>query len=125
MDEIHRLNHQVEKKFCINNGENFFLDIVIGGRSCGKGQSGLIFHACCGCNNKELGLFGPLRDRFGISYRLVTTILFLSFELLSCARQTSLDVEVDERAAEVSADQRHTASRPSVKKRVRITHKLS
>ena len=63
VDEIHRLNHQIEE-ILYPAMEDFFLDIVIG-----KGPAARSIRIV-GATTRTGLLTGPLRDRFGISYRL-------------------------------------------------------
>lgn len=70
VDEIHRLNHQVEEVL-YPAMEDFFLDIVIGkGPAARSIRLDLPRFTLVGATTRTGLLTGPLRDRFGISYRL-------------------------------------------------------
>ena len=70
VDEIHRLNHQVEEVL-YPAMEDFFLDIVIGkGPAARSIRLDLPRFTLIGATTRTGLLTGPLRDRFGISYRL-------------------------------------------------------
>ena len=70
MDEIHRLNHQVEEVL-YPAMEDFFLDIVIGkGPAARSIRLDVPHFTLVGATTRTGLLTGPLRDRFGISYRL-------------------------------------------------------
>ncbi|MEE0026164.1 MAG: Holliday junction branch migration DNA helicase RuvB, partial [Atopobiaceae bacterium] len=70
VDEIHRLNHQVEEVL-YPAMEDFFLDIVIGkGPAARSIRLDVPRFTLVGATTRTGLLTGPLRDRFGISYRL-------------------------------------------------------
>lgn len=70
VDEIHRLNHQVEEVL-YPAMEDFFLDIVIGkGPAARSIRLDVPHFTLIGATTRTGLLTGPLRDRFGISYRL-------------------------------------------------------
>ena len=69
VDEIHRLNHQVEEVL-YPAMEDFFLDIVIGKGPAARSIRLDVPHFTLIGATTRTGLTGPLRDRFGISYRL-------------------------------------------------------
>ena len=70
IDEIHRLNHQVEEVL-YPAMEDFFLDIVIGkGPAARSIRLDIPRFTLVGATTRTGLLTGPLRDRFGISYRL-------------------------------------------------------
>ena len=97
VDEIHRLNHQVEEVL-YPAMEDFFLDIVIGkGRRRASAWTSRTSRSSA--PPRARGLTGPLRDRFGISYRLdyysvpeLTRIVLRSAGILG--------VRIDEQGAE-------------------------
>lgn len=70
VDEIHRLNHQVEE-ILYPAMEDYFLDIVIGkGPAARSIRIDLPRFTLVGATTRTGLLTGPLRDRFGIAYRL-------------------------------------------------------
>lgn len=70
VDEIHRLKHQVEEVL-YPAMEDFFLDIVIGkGPAARSIRLDVPRFTLIGATTRTGLLTGPLRDRFGISYRL-------------------------------------------------------
>ncbi len=70
IDEIHRLNHNVEEVL-YPAMEDFFLDIVIGkGPAARSIRLDVPRFTLVGATTRTGLLTGPLRDRFGISYRL-------------------------------------------------------
>ena len=70
VDEIHRLNHQVEEVL-YPAMEDFYLDIVIGkGPAARSIRLDVARFTLVGATTRTGLLTGPLRDRFGISYRL-------------------------------------------------------
>ena len=70
VDEIHRLNHQIEE-ILYPAMEDFFLDIVIGkGPAARSIRIDVPHFTLVGATTRTGLLTGPLRDRFGISYRL-------------------------------------------------------
>ena len=108
VDEIHRLNHQVEEVL-YPAMEDFFLDIVIGkGPAARSIRLDLPRFTLIGATTRTGLLTGPLRDRFGISYRLD----YYSIEELARIVERSariLDVEIDAQgAAEIASRSRGT-----------------
>ena len=108
VDEIHRLNHQVEEVL-YPAMEDFALDIVIGkGPAARSIRLDLPRFTLVGATTRTGLLTGPLRDRFGISYRLdyyttdeLTRIVLRSARLLG--------VVIDDRgAAEIASRSRGT-----------------
>lgn len=70
VDEIHRLNHQVEEVL-YPAMEDYVLDIVIGkGPAARSIRLDLPHFTLVGATTRTGLLTGPLRDRFGISYQL-------------------------------------------------------
>ena len=70
IDEIHRLNHTVEEVL-YPAMEDFFLDIIIGkGPAARSIRLDVPRFTLIGATTKTGLLTGPLRDRFGISFRL-------------------------------------------------------
>ena len=70
VDEIHRLNHQIEE-ILYPAMEDFFLDIVIGkGPAARSIRLDVPRFTLVGATTRTGLLTGPLRDRFGISFRL-------------------------------------------------------
>ena len=70
VDEIHRLNHQIEE-ILYPAMEDFFLDIVIGkGPAARSIRIDVPRFTLVGATTRTGLLTGPLRDRFGISSRL-------------------------------------------------------
>jgi holliday junction DNA helicase RuvB len=70
VDEIHRLNHQIEE-ILYPAMEDFFLDIVIGkGPAARSIRIDVPRFTLVGATTRTGLLTGPLRDRFGIAYRL-------------------------------------------------------
>lgn len=70
IDEIHRLNHAIEE-ILYPAMEDFFLDIVIGkGPAARSIRLDVPRFTLVGATTRTGLLTGPLRDRFGISYRL-------------------------------------------------------
>ena len=108
VDEIHRLNHQVEE-ILYPAMEDFFLDIVIGkGPAARSIRLDIPRFTLVAATTRTGLLTGPLRDRFGISYRLdYYTIPELQTIVMRSAN--ILDVEVDEQgAAEIASRSRGT-----------------
>ena len=108
VDEIHRLNHQVEEVL-YPAMEDFFLDIVIGkGPAARSIRLDMPRFTLVGATTRTGLLTGPLRDRFGISYRLD----YYSIEELARIVERSariLDVEIDAQgAAEIASRSRGT-----------------
>lgn len=108
VDEIHRLNHQVEEVL-YPAMEDFFLDIVIGkGPAARSIRLEVPRFTLVGATTRTGLLTGPLRDRFGISYRLD---YYTPEELAAIVQRSSaiLGVEVDaQAAAEVASRSRGT-----------------
>ena len=108
VDEIHRLNHQVEEVL-YPAMEDFFLDIVIGkGPAARSIRLDIPRFTLVGATTRTGLLTGPLRDRFGISYRLD----YYSAEELArivVRSATILGVRIDdEGAAEIASRSRGT-----------------
>ncbi len=108
VDEIHRLNHQVEEVL-YPAMEDFFLDIVIGkGPAARSIRLDMPRFTLVGATTRTGLLTGPLRDRFGISYRLD----YYSVEELARIVERSariLDVEIDAQgASEIASRSRGT-----------------
>lgn len=108
VDEIHRLSRQVEEVL-YPAMEDFFLDIVIGkGPAARSIRLDVPHFTLVGATTRTGLLTGPLRDRFGISYRLdyynvadLATIVTRSAHIL--------DVEIDPQgAAEIASRSRGT-----------------
>ena len=108
VDEIHRLNHQVEEVL-YPAMEDFFLDIVIGkGPAARSIRLDVPHFTLVGATTRTGLLTGPLRDRFGISYRLD---YYIDAELARIVMRSAniLGVEVDEQAAmEIASRSRGT-----------------
>ncbi|WP_077597705.1 Holliday junction branch migration DNA helicase RuvB [Olsenella urininfantis] len=108
VDEIHRLNHQVEEVL-YPAMEDFVLDIVIGkGPAARSIRLDVPHFTLVGATTRTGLLTGPLRDRFGISYRLD----YYTIEELSriVTRSASiLGVQIDAHgAAEIASRSRGT-----------------
>lgn len=108
IDEIHRLNHAVEEVL-YPAMEDFFLDIVIGkGPAARSIRLDIPKFTLVGATTRTGLLTGPLRDRFGISFRLdyysieeLTDIVIRSAGILG--------VEIDRQgAAEIASRSRGT-----------------
>ena len=108
VDEIHRLNHQVEEVL-YPAMEDFFLDIVIGkGPAARSIRLDVPRFTLVGATTRTGLLTGPLRDRFGISYRLD---YYTVADLAKIVRRSAkiLGVELDaEAAAEIASRSRGT-----------------
>lgn len=108
VDEIHRLNRQVEEVL-YPAMEDFCLDIVIGkGPAARSIRLDLPKFTLIGATTRTGLLTGPLRDRFGISYRLD---YYSVAELASIVRRSAyiLGVEIDEQGArEIASRSRGT-----------------
>jgi Holliday junction DNA helicase RuvB len=108
VDEIHRLNHQIEEVL-YPAMEDFCLDIVIGkGPAARSIRLDLPRFTLIGATTRTGLLTGPLRDRFGISYRLD---YYSSSELTRIVVRSAaiLGVEIDEQgAAEIASRSRGT-----------------
>jgi Holliday junction DNA helicase RuvB len=97
VDEIHRLNHQVEEVL-YPAMEDFFLDIVIGkGPAARSIRLDVPHFTLIGATTRTGLLTGPLRDRFGISYRLD---YYTVDELKRIVQRSAkiLGVEIDDQA---------------------------
>ncbi len=108
VDEIHRLNHQVEEVL-YPAMEDFYLDIVIGkGPAARSIRLDVPRFTLVGATTRTGLLTGPLRDRFGISYRLdYYSVDELARIVMRSAR--ILGVELDEEAsAEIASRSRGT-----------------
>ena len=108
VDEIHRLNHQVEEVL-YPAMEDFFLDIVIGkGPAARSIRLDIPRFTLVGATTRTGLLTGPLRDRFGISYRLD---YYSPKELSQIVIRSAaiLGVQIDEQgAAEIASRSRGT-----------------
>jgi len=108
VDEIHRLNHQVEE-ILYPAMEDFFLDIVIGkGPAARSIRLDVPHFTLVGATTRTGLLTGPLRDRFGISYRLD---YYSCEELAEIVVRSAhiLEVEIDaEGAGEIASRSRGT-----------------
>ncbi|WP_130812315.1 Holliday junction branch migration DNA helicase RuvB [Olsenella sp. Marseille-P4559] len=108
VDEIHRLNHQVEEVL-YPAMEDFFLDIVIGkGPAARSIRLDVPHFTLVGATTRTGLLTGPLRDRFGISYRLD---YYTVDELERIVRRSAaiLGVDIDDQgAAEIASRSRGT-----------------
>ena len=108
VDEIHRLNHQIEE-ILSPAMEDFFLDIVIGkGPAARSIRIDVPHFTLVGATTRTGLLTGPLRDRFGISYRLD---YYTPAELGVIVSRSAhiLGVEIDEQgAAEIASRSRGT-----------------
>lgn len=108
IDEIHRLNRQVEE-ILYPAMEDFSLDIVIGkGPAARSIRLDIPHFTLVGATTRSGMLTGPLRDRFGISFRLD----YYGIEDLAdivCRSAVILGVEIDrESAKEVASRSRGT-----------------
>ena len=108
VDEIHRLNHQIEE-ILYPAMEDFFLDIVIGkGPAARSIRIDVPRFTLVGATTRTGLLTGPLRDRFGISYRLD---YYTTAELAVIVSRSAriLGVEIDEQgASEIASRSRGT-----------------
>lgn len=108
VDEIHRLNHQIEE-ILYPAMEDFFLDIVIGkGPAARSIRIDVPRFTLVGATTRTGLLTGPLRDRFGISYRLD---YYTAEELAQIVTRsaTILGVMIDEQGAlEIASRSRGT-----------------
>ncbi|MCI9217664.1 MAG: Holliday junction branch migration DNA helicase RuvB [Dorea sp.] len=98
VDEIHRLNRQVEEVL-YPAMEDYAIDIMIGkGASARSIRLDLPKFTLVGATTRAGMLTAPLRDRFGVIHRLeFYTVEELKTIILRSARM--LDVEIDERGA--------------------------
>lgn len=95
IDEIHRLNRQVEEVL-YSAMEDFALDIVIGkGPSARSIRLDIARFTLVGATTRAGSLSAPLRDRFGVSCKFE---MYTTEELMKIIRRSSglLNVEVDE-----------------------------
>lgn len=95
IDEIHRLNRQVEEVL-YSAMEDFALDIVIGkGPSARSIRLDIAKFTLIGATTRAGSLSAPLRDRFGVSCKFE---LYTTEELMQIIRRSAklLNVEVDE-----------------------------
>lgn len=108
IDEIHRLNHQIEEVL-YPAMEDFFLDIVIGkGPAARSIRIDVPHFTLVGATTRTGLLTGPLRDRFGISYRLD---YYTTDELATIVTRSAaiLGVAIDAQgAAEIASRSRGT-----------------
>ena len=108
VDEIHRLNHQIEEVL-YPAMEDFFLDIVIGkGPAARSIRIDVPHFTLVGATTRTGLLTGPLRDRFGISYRLD---YYTTSELAVIVERSAqiLGVQIDAQgAAEIASRSRGT-----------------
>ena len=99
IDEIHRLNRTVEEVL-YPAMEDFALDIVIGkGPAARSIRLDIPHFTLVGATTRSGMLTGPLRDRFGISFRLD----YYSVQDLAqivCRSASILNVEIDQESAE-------------------------
>ncbi len=98
IDEIHRLNHNVEE-ILYPAMEDFTLDFIIGkGPSAKNVQLPLPKFTLVGATTRAGMLSSPLRDRFGVICRLET---YSTQELTEIVERSSkmLDIEIDHLAA--------------------------
>ena len=108
VDEIHRLNHQIEEVL-YPAMEDFFLDIVIGkGPAARSIRIDVPRFTLVGATTRTGLLTGPLRDRFGISYRLdYYTPAELGVIVGRSARILGVEID-DQGAAEIASRSRGT-----------------
>ena len=108
VDEIHRLNHQIEE-ILYPAMEDFFLDIVIGkGPAARSIRIDVPRFTLVGATTRTGLLTGPLRDRFGIAYRLD---YYTPQELADIVTRSAaiLGVDIDEQGAlEIASRSRGT-----------------
>jgi Holliday junction DNA helicase RuvB len=108
IDEIHRLNHQVEEVL-YPAMEDFVLDVVIGkGPAARSLRLEVPRFTLVGATTRTGLLTGPLRDRFGMSYRLD---YYATEDLEAIVRRSAgiLGIDVDENgAAEIARRGRGT-----------------
>lgn len=108
IDEIHRLNHAIEE-ILYPAMEDFFLDIVIGkGPAARSIRLDVPRFTLVGATTRTGLLTGPLRDRFGISYRLDYYSIDELAQILTRSASI-LGVELDEQGAkEIASRSRGT-----------------
>ena len=108
IDEIHRLNHNVEE-ILYPAMEDFALDFVIGkGPSARSMRINLPKFTLIGATTKAGLLTGPLRDRFGVIARLE---LYSTSELATIIKRSAklLNIEIDDvSACEIASRSRGT-----------------
>lgn len=108
IDEIHRLNRQVEEVL-YPAMEDFAIDIIIGkGQSARSIRLDLPHFTLIGATTRAGMLTAPLRDRFGVVNRLN---FYTNEELTTIVRRSAdvLEVEIDEKgAAEIARRSRGT-----------------
>ena len=108
IDEIHRLNHNVEE-ILYPAMEDFALDFMIGkGPSARSMRINLPKFTLIGATTKAGTLASPLRDRFGVMCRLE---LYSSEELATIGKRSAhiLNIEIDEQSAkEIASRSRGT-----------------
>src|SRR5438552_8675141 len=116
IDEIHRLSRLVEESL-YPAMEDFLWDIVVGkGPAAQSLRLSLQHFTVIGATTRMAMLTSPLRDRFGVTYRLD----YYDQEALVCIVERSariLDIEIDERSSgEIAPRSRgppRVANRPS------------
>ena len=108
IDEIHRLNRQVEE-ILYPAMEDFALDIVIGKGPAARSIRLEIPHfTLVGATTRSGMLTGPLRDRFGISFRLDYYPVEDLAQII-CRSATILGVDIDDDSArEIASRSRGT-----------------
>lgn len=108
IDEIHRLNHNVEE-ILYPAMEDFVIDVMLGsGPSARSMRLNLPKFTLIGATTKAGMLAGPLRDRFGITCRLE---LYSTEDLVKIGKRSAkiLGIEIDEQSArEIASRSRGT-----------------
>jgi len=102
IDEIHRLSHVVEE-ILYPAMEDFALDVVLGKGPGARTVRLQIEHVTViGATTRVGSITGPLRDRFGVTYRLD---YYTEADLVQILRRSShiLDIALEDDAAEVIA----------------------
>jgi Holliday junction DNA helicase RuvB len=102
IDEIHRLSHVVEE-ILYPAMEDFALDVVLGKGPGARSVRLQIEHVTViGATTRVGSITGPLRDRFGVTYRLD---YYTEADLVQILRRSShiLDIALDDDAAGVIA----------------------
>lgn len=96
IDEIHRLNHNVEE-ILYSAMEDFFLDLITGkGPSASTVRIALPKFTLVGATTKAGMLSSPLRDRFGLIFRLQTyTEEELAEIITRSAKKLNISIEKD------------------------------
>ena len=98
IDEIHRLNHNVEE-ILYSAMEDFFLDLITGkGPSASTVRIALPKFTLVGATTKAGMLSSPLRDRFGLIFRLQTYTIEELAEIITRSAKM-LNVSIDHDAA--------------------------